>query len=114
MNKKLKELIKKALPYKDEILNGLLIVNSGKLYNGFWGKNGYNNIIVIGHELRKNNTRQYYFLTENSDVVDIENIESCHIDIDHDLGCVGVWFCKPIKAWSILSACSLEGVNRNE
>ena len=54
MTEKEKKLIERAIILEDEKemfnLNykSIYIINSGKLYDGFWGKNGYKSIIVLG------------------------------------------------------------------
>ena len=54
MNSKKKKLIERAIILEDEKemfnLNykSIYIINSGKLYDGFWRKNGYKSIIVLG------------------------------------------------------------------
>lgn len=59
MTKKEKKLIERAIILEDEKemfnLNykSIYIINSGKLYDGFWGKNGYKSIIVLGLDEEK-------------------------------------------------------------
>lgn len=53
MTKKEKELIKDAIIVDNKELlklsfDSIYMINSGKLYNGSWGKTGYNNIILLG------------------------------------------------------------------
>ena len=55
MNKKQKIFIEKAIILNEDELykkkfQVLHIINSGKNYTGFWGKNGYRNIIIIGED----------------------------------------------------------------
>lgn len=111
MKKELKELIESASPYKDELLDGFLIIDSGELYNGNHGNNGYNNLIIVGY---RNNPTKYYLITTISDVFDVYKIESCHLDIDHDLGCISIWFFKPIIAKRFFSDYLFEGIEIEE
>ena len=59
MTGKEKKLIERAIILEDEKemfnLNykSIYIINSGKLYDGFWGKNGYKSIIVLGLDEEK-------------------------------------------------------------
>lgn len=59
MTGKEKKLIERAIILEDEKemfnLNYrcIYIINSGKLYDGFWGKNGYKSIIVLGLDEEK-------------------------------------------------------------
>ena len=109
MNKACKKLIEKAKPYNGEEIGMLYIINSGKLYRGFWGKNGYNKIIVIGSSRKPHNEPvEYYNLSENYDIdkVSIEDLvehERCNIDIEHKYNCVRVWFNKTITRELLLS-----------
>lgn len=51
MNKKEKALLDKAIPYdyrNPKPMKIFYLLNAHRRYKGFWGKNGYNNIIVIG------------------------------------------------------------------
>lgn len=67
MNSKEKKLIEKAIILEEREMfnlqyNCIYIINSGKLYNGFWGKNGYKSIIVLAldtHDRLINISRNY-------------------------------------------------------
>ena len=51
MNKKEKALLDKAIPYdyrNQKPMKIFYLLNTHRRYRGFWGKNGYNNVIVIG------------------------------------------------------------------
>lgn len=52
MTEKEKKLIERSIILEDEMFDlkyrCIYIINSGKLYDGFWGKNGYKSIIVLG------------------------------------------------------------------
>lgn len=57
MTSKEKNLIERAIILEDEneMFNlkyrNIYIINTGKLYDGFWGKNGYNSIIVLALDM---------------------------------------------------------------
>jgi hypothetical protein len=72
----------------------LYIIDSGKQYNGFWGKNGFNYIIIIG----RNENGEYINITEDyqCDVYEIQNsseVLGIRTDISSDLkGCIHHFF----------------------
>ena len=55
MTEKLKEIIKTAPRAKEgSSYTSFLLIPTSNAYDGFWGKNGFNNIIVLGQkQLRK-------------------------------------------------------------
>lgn len=88
MKAKLKELIDKAEPFAEGDYDMFLLIPSGRMYDGFWGKNGYDSIIILG-KLREveNWTR---IDNEASDVFTMQLREyngHVNFDIPHDLGC---------------------------
>lgn len=112
MNKACKEFIEKSKPYNGEKLTSIYIINSGKLYRGFWGKNGYNKIIVIG--CRSTEDGKEYYNVSNDYEVDVVRIQElvehdqCHIDISNKLGCIHIWFNKTMKLNMLLSDLVME------
>lgn len=68
----------------------LYIIDSGKQYDGFWGKNGFNYIIIIG----RTENNEYINITEDyqCDIYEIHNsLSNCGIraDVPCDLkGCI--------------------------
>ena len=97
MIKKVKELIQQAQPYTEQKAFGCIyLIPSGKAYDGFWGKNGYDNIIILGY-CRKDD--KLYNISGDSQVDAIHLFEvgaDANIDIEHDNGCVRLWFREPI------------------
>ena len=101
MKKALKELIAKAKPYDESIkdFEAFYLVDSGKKYNGFWGKSKYyNQYIVIGIVVKPNNEIEYYNLNSDyqSDIVKLVNsstnpLHSVEFDIDNELGCIRMY-----------------------
>lgn len=99
MNKKQKDFIEKAtiIQNEKELLDKkfyvLHIINSDKNYNGFWGKNGFRDIIVIG----ETEEQEYYNLTQNEevDVVWLLDDEfsktSLHFDISSKTDAFRLW-----------------------
>ena len=109
MNKACKELIEKARTYTNQELKTLYIINSNKRYSGFWGKNGYNSLIVLGETkdgIFYNLTKDY----NDTDVVNIQQLfanENCNIDISGKYNCVRVWFNKPVIRQYVMSSLCL-------
>lgn len=98
MKKALKEIIESSVLYElNTPLDFIYIINTNKLYRGFWGKNGYNNIIFIGYSRK---TQQYYhfdFKEEyQRDVLNCLVPTKFNIDIPHDLNCIKMFFDEPI------------------
>lgn len=94
MKKNIKELIEKALPYKlGSPLSSIDIISTDKLYNGFWGKNGYNGIIILGYYKDK-----CYFVNKDyeCDVVELRYLgkiaQSLALEISHERNVVHIWF----------------------
>lgn len=90
MNKKEKALLDKAIPYdykNPKPIKIFYLLNSHRLYKGFWGKNGFNNIIVIGSYWEEGMKDEVYYKFEDCkerDVVDvfIESHMLIKLDID--------------------------------
>ena len=92
MRKIEKEFVASAKPLKSKVFNELWIINSGRAYNGFFGKNGFNNIIVIGRYLGKGHSLDKELITNHSDSVDFTFPQvSFHTDIDNATGIVHLW-----------------------
>ena len=96
MTEKLKELIKTAPTIQKGIFQFFLIISNG-IYDGIWGENGYNNIIILAQKPKSN---VWYKLCENADKFTIFNIvkdEMFNIDIPSDYEVPRIWFKNPIK-----------------
>lgn len=88
MRKKLKELIENAEFCVEGVFNEFLIIPTHKAYNGFWGKNGYENIIVLA---RNFDSKTYYRISqEQCDVLNLIYINNVSVDIPDDVGCVRI------------------------
>lgn len=106
MKKAVKEFIEKAVPLKSKAFQELFIIDSEKIYDGFWGKNGYNKIILIG---RPPKGEEYELITDYSDaIVFSQPCSGCTIDIPRSTGIVRLWWDKPIKIESLLSTVMFE------
>ena len=96
MKNKLKELIEAAPSIKSGIFDCFLIVPNGK-YNGFWGKNGYNNIILL---VKKPKDTVWYKICDKCDkftIFDIIKNATFNLDIPSDYNVVRIWFHKPVR-----------------
>lgn len=120
MNKKLKNLIDNAIQFvPNEMENKLefdfiYLINTGKLYTGFWNKNGYNNMICIGCVAGKNKSDDVYYRINNSqyDVIQF-NVNSVMIDVPHDLNCIRLFGRKFVVSSSTVSCLMVKAVNAN-
>lgn len=101
MRKKLKEIIESAPQTKSGTFDEFLIVPSGEQYDGFWGRNGFNNIILLA---KRREEATFNILTNYSDVFVLLNIHSVNIDIPTELNCVRVFLDKPIKIHDVTSS----------
>lgn len=90
MNKKQQKLLEGCEPYEPGTkFNTLYIIPGGKLYRGFWGKNGYNKIylVCVTREGKK------YVIGTNSEVDilqlwDLDNASHFNIDVPKEYNCV--------------------------
>ena len=106
MNKKLELVLEQAQEYElGAPLDSIYIYSTNKLYNGFWGKNGYNGIVIIGTYKDK-----YYVVNKDyqCDVMDFRYLEDLAarmmLDIPHESNAIHMWFGKPICFKELLSS----------
>lgn len=90
MKKAVQEFIAKAVPRKHNSFNELYVIDSEKEYDGFWGKNGYNNIILIG---RAKGCEDYELITDFSDAIHCFK-GGFNIEIQKETGIVALWSVK--------------------
>ena len=112
--------IEKAEDYElGKPLSSIYIISTNKLYDGFWEKNGYNGIIIIGVGYIED---KLYFVNRDyeCDVIDFSfigvghfiNVRRMGIEIPHDKNCIHIWFDKPICFKDLLS--TMEMMERME
>ena len=107
MTKKERQFVAQAVERKHDEFQEIYIINSGRLYNGTFGKNGYNDIIVIG---RVKGCSDYELITTWSDAVWITDTHSFTIDIDNKTGITRLYFDQPISLEGLpLSTTCFEG-----
>lgn len=110
MKKALKELIENAKPYdSNKSFNRIMFLSDG-VYKGFWGKNGYNNILILAQEL---NSGEWYKITKDGQSCDWFYICSCNmsfnLDIPKEYGIPSIWFDSPIRIDNSLALSSIQG-----
>ncbi len=97
MKKALKELIENAPTISSGRFTSFLIIPNGE-YHGFWGKNGYDNIMVL---VKPEGEKEYYKLSEEADVFNIFDLHiqpnTFNLDIPHEYGVPRIWFNTPIE-----------------
>lgn len=111
MKKKVKEFIEQAEPRTSDEFIAFYIIDSEKLYNGLFGKNGFNNIVLIGRTPPIDGKSHYELITDYSDAIHFYNgCGTANIEISHDNGIVCLWFTTPVKlSGEPLSSCIFEG-----
>lgn len=92
MKKALKELLEHAPVKLAGDFSSFIAIPNGR-YKGFWGDNGYDNIILLGLSCED---ERWYKISEYVDIFDIESIRYVNIDIPHEYGVPRIWFRQPI------------------
>ena len=93
MTKKEKALIDRAIEYDGSPLHGLYIISAHKLYKGFWGKNGYNEMIILGYRIENHDEIIYHFnLNYPKDVIQCFKDIQFSIDIPKEYDCIRFCF----------------------
>lgn len=90
-----KELVENAPVRTSGLFNGFMFSSNG-IYDGFWGKNGYDNIIVLGQAAEDD---VWYRIACEVDIFNIafkEPYTSVSIDIPSEFGVPRLFFHKPI------------------
>lgn len=97
MRKMLKELITYAPKISKGKFASFMVISNGE-YNGFWGKNGYDNLLILAEEW---NSGQWYKLTEYADKFTIFELfnkrVTFNMDIPKGYGVPRFWFDTPIE-----------------
>lgn len=105
MTKALKEILENAPIVNEGTFRKLMFVSNG-MYNGFWGKNGYDNMWVLGCDMDGNWVKLGGYI----DVFSIMGTKgSLHIDIDHKYEIPALWFSRPIHIDYSLEISSMDG-----
>lgn len=112
MKKKLKELINNVEEKRSGEFEYLMFVSKGK-YKGFWGENGFDNMLILGFDW--NDQKWYKIADAQTDIFDIYNSCGCFkVDIESEFGIPRIYF--PSKNFKInydgISSCVAELVNQ--
>lgn len=106
MTDKLRKLIDNATFRPVGTFDKLMFVSNGT-YDGFWGVNGYDHILVLGWE-RKTNT--WYRISAYGDKFDIYKTGAgFNLDIPTEYGVPCIWFNRPIYIDNTLGVSSVVG-----
>ena len=92
MKKALKELIENAEVKREGEFLAFLTLPNG-VYDGFWGKNGYDNILLLG---QSNEDRKWYKIAENIDAIHFFYPPSLNWEINSKYGVPSFWSNTPI------------------
>lgn len=94
MRKALKEIIDTAEERLVGDFDYLMIVSNG-IYDGFWGKNGYDNILILGYVRTE---KKWFIISRYGDVFCMYYpiMGTFTLDINHKYGVPTIGFVKPI------------------
>lgn len=101
MTEKLKEIIEKAEVKESGIFNEFLIVPTGEKYDGFWGVNGFDKMILLA---KKRDESEWCILTTYSDSFHLIYTHSVNFDIPSDLNCLRVFLDELIEINTVASS----------
>lgn len=104
MTEEIKKLIETAPVKRSGVFQSFLMIPSGEKYDGFWGENGYNNIILLGMS-----EEGWCNITECADSISFAQTSSINFDVPNDLNCVRFWFNEPIKIRNELNLSTVIG-----
>lgn len=97
MTDELKKLIEDAPFIHSGKFASFMVVPNGQ-YDGFWGVNGYDNILILA---RPWNEDKWYKLATEADVFSVRDYENhCptfNLDIPSQYGVPRIWFERPIE-----------------
>ena len=94
MTVKLKKIIENAPVKKAGTFVALMFIPNGE-YNGFWGPNGYDNIMILGQE--KHRGDEWVVISKTADVFNCYDGKGFNIDIPSDLGVPVMFFNEPVE-----------------
>ena len=96
MKKALKELIENAADKREGYFSSFIFIPDG-IYNGFWGKNGYDKMIILGFDVK---LKMWCRITDKSAETDLFSILKpikFNVHIRHDLGVPEIFLDIPIR-----------------
>ena len=96
MTDKLTQLIEEAPYIHEGIFSSFMIVSNG-IYDGFWGVNGYDNILILAKPYKED---KWYILATEVDIFNVYDYTKTSVgfslDIPTEYGVPRIWFYKPI------------------
>ena len=93
MKKALKKLIENAEEKRCGEFRAFLTISNG-IYDGFWGKNGYDNILLLGQSAEDG---KWYKIAEKIDAIHFFCPPSLNWEINSKYGVPSFWSHKPIS-----------------
>ena len=94
MTDELKKLIEDAPSIHSGKFDSFMVVPNGQ-YDGFWGVNGYDNILILARPWEED---KWYKLATKADVFSVYgNCSSFHLAIPSQYGVPRIWFNNPIE-----------------
>lgn len=87
MKKALKELIENAEEKRSGDFYAFIMIPNGA-YDGFFGKNGYANILLLGQNIRD---RKWYKIADKIDVISFTHPPTLNWEISLEYGVPCVW-----------------------
>ena len=110
MKKALKELIESAEVKRGGKFWSFLTIPNG-IYDGFWGKNGYDNILLLG---RSADDDKWYKIADKIDAIHFFYPPALNWEINSKYGVPSFWSHKPISINYDGFVCSLIACERRE
>ena len=93
MKKRLKEIIETAKTREDfgwYDYKWFLIIPTNEPYRGMFGKNGYNNMIILGYD---DDEKAYYRLNgHDTDDFSISGLRFVQFDVPEEYGCIRIHY----------------------
>ena len=97
MTDELTKLIEEAPYIRKGKFSAFMILSNG-IYDGFWGVNGYDNILILARPYKED--KWYILATEadNFSVYDFrEHYSAFNLDIPTEYGIPRIWFDQPVE-----------------
>lgn len=96
MKKALKELIENAADKCEGYFKSFIFIPDG-IYNGVWGKNGYDKMIILGYEVKLKMWCRITYKSTKTDVFSIIKPRGFNVHIKHELGVPEISLDRPIR-----------------
>lgn len=110
MTNKQKIFIAAAKPKRNTIYKCIYLCDSGKQYDGFYGKNGFNSLIIIGQTPEG----EFELISDYSDVFSCLTNRQFDIDINKNDGMIRIFFDSPVQINYVLSTCAAHDIQNQK